>query len=158
MDATQKKEDDNGEKIGLSRIAHTLVDLASEENKLTANLVDLAEKRNADSALRTDLVRQSAEYSRKTVELAEQRNALSKDRTDLVRESTGNVHVRAVHDTWHGNGREVGQAARRSPRRCFDDDRALRIDFAKDRRDIRLPAPPQVASDFAQFFVNRFLP
>ena len=66
----------------------------------------------------------------------------------LVRELPRNVHVRAVHDVGHGDGRKVGQAVRRTPGRRFDDDRPLRIDLADGPRGAFRQIVPVVAAFF----------
>jgi uncharacterized membrane protein YidH (DUF202 family) len=85
-----------GEDAGEERIADALIELVQEENRLTGNLIDLAEKRNelADRRTmaadlrtslahqRTELVKEQTRFSRKSTELAE-RNDLAVGRTDL---------------------------------------------------------------------------
>jgi uncharacterized membrane protein YidH (DUF202 family) len=87
----------------LKETSDALLGLAREENRLTAGLLSLAERRNemADSRTadaktrtalakdRTSLSEQQAEESRLRTELARERTGLSGSRTDLARDRTG---------------------------------------------------------------------
>lgn len=102
MDNSKNKEPSDG-RGDMPQISATLIDLAREENRLTTNLVNLAEKRNelADRRTeaadlrthlaheRTELVKDQTRLSTESTELAQLRTDLSKKRTDWARERTG---------------------------------------------------------------------
>jgi len=92
------------------KTANHLVELAKENNRLTLNLINLAEKRNtmaekrtsdADKRTvfageRTKLTRDQSEFSRRSTDLSEERTRLSASRSEMAEKRTNFSENRTV--------------------------------------------------------------
>ena len=96
--------------VKFQKIAHTLVELAKENNQQTSNLISLAEKRNTMAEQRTfdaekrtvlaeertKLTKDQSEFSRRSTDLAEERTRLSANRTEMAETRTSLSENRTI--------------------------------------------------------------
>lgn len=78
----------SGKNGDVAQLYRALLDLTQEENRLTGNLICLAERRNQLAQARTELTREQFELSRQLNEMAERRNIAADKRTVLSEERT----------------------------------------------------------------------
>jgi len=89
MTDSDENRNENGERLKLSEIAQTLINLAHEENKLTTNLINLAGQRTELSQRRTALADDRTGLAGNRTDLSCYRSLLARGRTELAFICTG---------------------------------------------------------------------